>query len=74
MKNLFLLSVLLFTFSVKAQIRKPLDNLYIAEAGKFGAGSSRYDEQGLSDPFYNNYFIDMRNWFHDNDVSRALKL
>lgn len=48
--------------------------LYIAEAGKFGAGSSRYDEKSLSDPFYNNYFIDMRNWFHDNDVSKALKL
>jgi hypothetical protein len=48
--------------------------LYIAEAGKFGAGSSRYDEQGISDKFYNNYFTDMMNWFNDNDVSRALKL
>ena len=48
--------------------------LYIADAGKFGAGNSRYDEQGLSDPFYNNYFTDMVNWFHDNDVSKELKL
>lgn len=42
--------------------------LYIAEAGKFGAGSSRYDERGISDPFYNNYFTDMMSWFNRNDV------
>lgn len=48
--------------------------LYIADAGKFGAGSSKYDEQAMRGTFYNNYFKDMMEWFHDNDVRNALKL
>lgn len=48
--------------------------LFIAEAGKFGAGASRYDERGISNPFYNNYFTDMMKWFEKNDVSEELRL
>ncbi len=48
--------------------------LLITEAGKFGAGPSRYDEQGISNPFYNNYFTDMMKWFERNDISRELRL
>ncbi len=47
--------------------------LYIGEAGKLGAGASRYDEISFADPFYNNYFKDMRSWFEKNDVSKDLK-
>lgn len=46
--------------------------LYIAEAGKFGAGPSNYNEDSISHPFYNNYFKDMRQWFAENDVSHRL--
>ncbi len=47
---------------------------YIAESGKFGAGPSRYDERGISNPFYNNYFTDMMKWFEKNDISDELPL
>lgn len=47
--------------------------LYITDAGKFAAASGGYDENGLSNPFYNNYFRDMMNWFSKNDVSRDLR-
>jgi hypothetical protein len=47
--------------------------LYIAEAAKLSANPSAYDERGLSDKYYNNYFIDMMKWFDQNDVSRDLK-
>lgn len=48
--------------------------LFIAESGKFGAGPSRYDERGISNSFYNNYFTDMMKWFDRNDVSDDLRL
>ena len=48
--------------------------LLIAERTKFGAGSSWYDENQISNPFYNNYFKDMMRWFGRNDVSDDLSL
>jgi hypothetical protein len=43
--------------------------LYITEAGKFGpSGNSRYDEDAITDDFYNKYFIDMMKWFNKNEV------
>ena len=47
--------------------------LYIADSGKLGAGSSRYDEEAIRNPFYNNYFNDMMAWFHENDIQNAIK-
>lgn len=46
--------------------------LYITEAGKFAAASGAYDERGIEDRFYNNYFKDMMKWFEKNDVSKDL--
>ncbi len=48
--------------------------LFIAERTKFGAGASWYSENQISNPFYNNYFKDMMNWFGKNDVSDDLSL
>lgn len=48
--------------------------LFITERTKFGAGASWYDEKQISNPFYNNYFRDMMNWFGRNDVSDDLRL
>lgn len=47
--------------------------LYIAEAGKFAPAPGAYDENGIADKFYHNYFLDMMNWFAKNDVSKDLR-
>jgi hypothetical protein len=49
--------------------------LYITEAGKFGPGSySKYDENAISDDFYNKYFIDMMKWFAKADFTKNKEL
>lgn len=48
--------------------------LYITESGKFSQASYRYDYSNFNHPFYNQYFIDMLNWFEANDVSDDLGL
>lgn len=45
--------------------------LYIAENTRFGAGASWYDDNGIRDPFYNNYFIDLMRWFEDQSKAGA---
>lgn len=42
--------------------------LFIGEKTKFGAGSSWYSENQISDPFYSGYFRDMMRWFDRNGV------
>lgn len=42
--------------------------LFISEKTKFGAGSSWYSENQISDPFYSGYFRDMMRWFDRNGV------
>jgi hypothetical protein len=37
--------------------------LFITEAGRFGATPSKYDEDGISGYYYNDYFKDMMSWF-----------
>lgn len=37
--------------------------LYVTEAGKFGPSPSPYDAKSIKQPFYNNYFKDMMDWF-----------
>lgn len=47
--------------------------LYITDAGRFGASPSQYDQNGLSDPFYNSYFDDMMTWFEQDFKQEILK-
>lgn len=39
--------------------------LYITDGGRFGP-SGRYDQTGIQNDFYNDYFNDMMDWFEDN--------
>jgi hypothetical protein len=39
--------------------------IYITEAGKFGPHPGSYDEDHLDNEFYNDYFVDMMDWFSD---------
>lgn len=40
--------------------------LFITEAAKFGPGGYRYEESAVADPFYNDYFQDLLDWFAEN--------
>lgn len=48
--------------------------LYITDSGKFAAAPSTYDETNKTNAWYNNYFLDMDEWFKANDVRDALRL
>ncbi|HXH32122.1 MAG TPA: hypothetical protein VNJ01_15060 [Bacteriovoracaceae bacterium] len=46
--------------------------LYITESSKFAVSAFKYNEATLANKFYHGYFLDMREWFDDNDISREL--
>lgn len=48
--------------------------MYIADASKFTQLPVRYDAKRINHKKYNNYFLDMMDWFENNDISRILDL
>lgn len=39
--------------------------LFTTEAGRLGPSPSDYSYEAISDPFYNDFFVDMLKWFED---------